>query len=223
MQLELKLLVRLLVCKRKPVVAVRGIAGIALSFRYNDERRVIRKGEGDTPVAISAKGPIIGCPFTLTDTKNQVVTEKDLLGNWLLSYFGYTSCPDVGPEQLRTMAKALDVIGDKQKSRILPVFVTIDPQRDKPSHLRAYLRVEFDPGIIGLIGPVNAVRQMVQEYRVYFKKMEEEGEDYLVDSSDNMYLLNPDMEIVSVWDGVHRRATRGNNPHRNDKNQQELR
>ncbi|KAI4385372.1 hypothetical protein MLD38_003408 [Melastoma candidum] len=118
--------------------------------------------------------------------------------NWVLLYFGYTSSPDVGPEQLRTMAKAPDIIGDKQKSRILPVFITIDPQRDKPSHLRAYLR-EFDPDNIGLTGPVNAIRQMAQEYRVYFKKMEEEGEDYLVDSSHNIYLLNPNMEIVRVF------------------------
>ncbi|KAI4385231.1 hypothetical protein MLD38_003283 [Melastoma candidum] len=126
------------------------------------------------------------------------MTREEPSGNWLLSYFGYTSFPDVGPEQLRTMAKALDVIGDKQKFRILPMIVTVDPQRDKPSHVRAYLR-EFDPGIIGLTGPVNAIMQMAQEYRVYFKKMEEEGEDYLVASSHNLYLLNPNMEIVRVF------------------------
>lgn len=46
--------------------------------------------------------------------------------------------------------------------------------------------VEFDPRIVGLTGPVSAVRQMTQEYRVFFKKVDEEGDDYLVDSSDNM-------------------------------------
>lgn len=45
---------------------------------------------------------------------------------------------------------------------------------------------EFDSRIIGLTGPVSAIRQMAQEYRIYFKKVEEEGDDYLVDSSHNM-------------------------------------
>lgn len=59
----------------------------------------------------SVTGPIIGGPFTLLDTQNRIVTEKNLLGNWVLLYFGYTSSPDVGPEQVRTMAKAIDVLG----------------------------------------------------------------------------------------------------------------
>lgn len=45
---------------------------------------------------------------------------------------------------------------------------------------------EFDSRIIGLTGPISAVRQMAQEYRVFFKKVDEEGQDYLVESSSNM-------------------------------------
>lgn len=52
-----------------------------------------------------------------------------------------------------------------------------------PNHLRI---AEFDSRIIGLTGPVSAIRQMAQEYRIYFKKVEEEGDDYLVDSSHSM-------------------------------------
>ncbi|KAI4383491.1 hypothetical protein MLD38_009324 [Melastoma candidum] len=66
-----------------------GITGVALLFRYNDERRVIRKGQGDTLVAISTKGPIIGGPCTSTNNKNLIVIGKDILGNWVLLYFGY--------------------------------------------------------------------------------------------------------------------------------------
>lgn len=59
--------------------------------------------------------------------------------------------------------------------------------------IQFYLQsAEFDPRIVGLTGPVTAVRQMAQEYRVYFKKVEEEGDDYLVESSHNMYVLNTD-------------------------------
>lgn len=96
------------------------------------------------------------------------------------------------------MAKAIKILESKQNAEIFPVFVTIDPQRDTASHLRAYLK-EFHPRIVGLTGPAAAVRQMAQEYRVYFKKVEEEGDDYLVETSHNMYLLNPNMEVTRCF------------------------
>ncbi|GKC84535.1 protein SCO1 homolog 2, mitochondrial [Tanacetum coccineum] len=58
---------------------------------------------------------------------------------------------------------------------------------------------KFDENIIGLTGPVSAVREMAHEYRVFFKKVEEDGDDYLVESSHNMYLMNPNMEIVRTF------------------------
>ncbi|XP_057417577.1 protein SCO1 homolog 2, mitochondrial [Lotus japonicus] len=179
--------------------AVLGFAGIAAFFHYNDERRAVPKGhQGSSQIANVANGPIIGGPFTLINTEKEPVTERTFLGKWVLLYFGYTSSPDIGPEQVHLMAKAIDILESKQNLKILPVFVTIDPQRDSPSQLRAYLK-EFDSRIIGLTGPVAAVRQMAQEYRVYFKKVEEDGDDYLVDISHSMYLLNPKMEVARCF------------------------
>ncbi|KAL2906047.1 Protein SCO1-like protein 2 mitochondrial [Bienertia sinuspersici] len=153
---------------------------------------------GRSKEGIAVKGPTIGGPFKLINAERQVVTERDLLGHWVLLYFGYTSSPDVGPAELQKMTKAIDILESKQNVKLLPVFVTLDPQRDSPSHLKAYLR-EFDPRIVGLTGPVNAIRQMAQEYRIFFKKVEEDGNDYLVESSHNMYLMNPDMEIMRCF------------------------
>ncbi|XP_028776512.1 protein SCO1 homolog 2, mitochondrial [Neltuma alba] len=178
--------------------AILGFAGIAAFFHYNDERRAVPKGQADRRSASAVGGPIIGGPFTLIDTEKRTVTEHNFLGNWVLLYFGYTSSPDLGPDQVNIMAKTIDMLESKQNLKILPVFVTIDPQRDTPSQLREYLK-EFDSRIVGLTGPVGAIRQMAQEYRVYFKKVEEEGGDYLVDSSHNMYLLNPRMEVVRCF------------------------
>ncbi|CAI8618964.1 unnamed protein product [Vicia faba] len=176
-----------------------GFAGIAAFFHYNDEKRAVPKGYmGDSRNTNMVSGPIIVGPFTLVNKEKQTVTERNFLGNWILLYFGYTSSPDIGPEQVHLMAKAVDILESKQNLKILPVFVTIDPQRDTPSQLRAYLE-EFSSRIVGLTGPVAAIRKMAQEYRVYFKKVEEDGADYLVDSSHNMYLLNPDMEVVRCF------------------------
>ncbi|XP_044469335.1 protein SCO1 homolog 2, mitochondrial [Mangifera indica] len=178
--------------------ALLGFAGLATIVHYNDERRAIPKGQGKSHGSDAVKGPIIGGPFTLIDMENRTITEKNFLGNWVLLYFGYTSSPDVGPEQVQTMAKAVDILESKKNLKVLPVFVTIDPQRDTPAQLRAYLK-EFDSRILGLTGPVGAVRQMAQEYRIYFKKVEEEGGDYLVESSHNMYLMSPNMEVVRCF------------------------
>ncbi|XP_004237400.1 protein SCO1 homolog 2, mitochondrial [Solanum lycopersicum] len=182
-----------------PGAALGVFGGLILFLHYNDERRAIPKGQGEKFERSATQGPIIGGPFSLFDTEGRLVTERNLLGSWVLLYFGYTSSPDVGPAEVQKMAKTIDILGSKQDHhKILPVFVTIDPQRDTPSQLRAYLK-EFDPRIMGLTGPVAAVRQMTQEYRVYFKKVDEEGGDYLVECSHNMYLVNPNMRVVRCF------------------------
>lgn len=71
----------------------------------------IDSGQGDKCSRNTDKGLIIGGPFTLIDTENRIVTEKDFHGKWVLLYFGYTSSPDVGPEQLQIIAKAMAMLG----------------------------------------------------------------------------------------------------------------
>ncbi|XP_022844223.1 protein SCO1 homolog 2, mitochondrial-like [Olea europaea var. sylvestris] len=187
-----------------PGSILAGIGGLAFFMHYNDEKRAIPKGQGVKFERSAIQGPIIGGPFSLINTEGQLVTEHNLLGNWVLLYFGYTSSPDVGPAEVQKMVKSVDILESKQNLKILPIFVTIDPQRDTPAQLRAYLR-EFDSRIEGLTGPVAAIRQMAQEYRVFFKRVDEEGDDYLVESSQNMYLMNPNMEVVRCF-GVEYRA-----------------
>ncbi|KAJ4880126.1 Disease resistance protein (TIR-NBS-LRR class) family [Raphanus sativus] len=99
---------------------------------------------------------------------------------------------------LKMISRAVDKLESNHDQKILPVFVTLDPVRNTPSHLHAYLK-EFDDRILGLTGSASAMRQMAQEYRVYFKKVQEDGDDYLVDTSHNMYLLNPKMEVVRCF------------------------
>lgn len=71
----------------------------------------VGSGEGNSSSENVVKGPIIGGPFTLIDTENQTVTERNFLGKWVLLYFGNTFSPDAGPEQVQLMAKAIDKLG----------------------------------------------------------------------------------------------------------------
>ncbi|GAB2283414.1 hypothetical protein Dimus_017929 [Dionaea muscipula] len=181
-----------------PATVFLGFAGIVAYLRYNDERRAVLKGQDKSREGIPVKGPVIGGPFSLVDTKSQIFTEHNLLGNWVLLYFGYTSSPDVGPAEVQKIAEVVGILESEQNVKILPIFVTIDPLRDSPSQLRTYLR-DFDSRIVGLTGSVAAIRQMAQAYRVFFKKVEEDGNDYLIESSHIMYLMNPNMEIVRCF------------------------
>lgn len=188
-----------------PALAL-GFTGFLAFLHYNDERRAVPKGQPSRSNSsgcgcgsnTTVRGPIIGGPFTLMSTQNKIVTEKDLRDKWVLLYFGYSFSPDVGPDQLKMISRAVDKLESNHDQKILPVFVTLDPVRDTPSHLHAYLK-EFDDRILGLTGSASAMRQMAQEYRVYFKKVQEDGDDYLVDTSHNMYLLNPKMEVVRCF------------------------
>ncbi|XP_062199889.1 protein SCO1 homolog 2, mitochondrial-like isoform X2 [Phragmites australis] len=189
--------------------ALLAFAGLATFVHYNDERRAVPLGEGarqtSVPKRCTTNRPAIGGPFKLYDTENNVVTESKLRGNWTLMYFGYTSCPDVGPAEVQKMADVIKLLESKYDTKITPLFVTIDPQRDSPVQLKAYLS-EFDPRIVGLTGSISAVRQIAQEYRVFFKRVEEIGQDYLVESSPNMYLLDPCFETVRCF-GVEYEAS----------------
>ncbi|MCL7041272.1 hypothetical protein MKW94_001411 [Papaver nudicaule] len=175
------------------------IVGAGIFVHYNDEKRVVLKGqEGARKLSCECKGPTVGGPFNLIDTELRSVTERNFRGNWVLLYFGYTSSPDVGPEEVEKMAKAINILESKQELKIIPAFVTIDPERDSPKQLKTYLN-EFDPRIVGLTGPVGAVKDMAREYRIFFRKVEEDGADYLVQTSHHMYLLDPNLEIARCF------------------------
>ncbi|OAY68024.1 Protein SCO 1, mitochondrial, partial [Ananas comosus] len=140
----------------------------------------------------------IGGPFKLVNHVGKPVTEKDFLGKWTLIYFGFTHCPDICPDELQKMAAAVDKIKEKARIEIVPVFISVDPERDTVEQVHDYVK-EFHPDLIGLTGTPDEIRQVARAYRVYYMKTEEEDSDYLVDHSIVMYLMNPKMDFVKFF------------------------
>jgi len=140
----------------------------------------------------------IGAPFTLIDQDGHRRRSADFAGRFLLIYFGYARCPDVCPTTLALMADALDKAGPKA-SRIVPVFITIDPERDTPAVLKPYVR-SFGPRFVGLTGDVKSITQVAADYRVYFRKHPLENGEYGLDHSNVIYLMGPDGKFVAYWD-----------------------
>ncbi len=140
----------------------------------------------------------IGGPFVLTDQDGRTRSDRDFRGRFVLLYFGYTYCPDVCPTTLQNIADALAKIRLKS-ARVVPVFVTVDPQRDTPAVLKKYL-VAFGTRFVGLTGSLAAITRVARAYRVYFARHPEPGDGYSVDHSSTIYLLGPDGKLVTIYD-----------------------
>ena len=76
--------------------------------------------------------------FALVDANGKAVTGADFPGRWLLIYFGYTHCADQCPTALSTMVEAMDQIGPAAQY-IQPLFITVDPKRDRGPMLAAFV------------------------------------------------------------------------------------
>ena len=142
----------------------------------------------------------VGGPYALTDQDGKPRASTDFAGKYQLIYFGYTFCPDVCPTTLALMAATLDRLG-ADKDRIVPVFITIDPERDTPDAIKKYVAA-FGPQFIGLTGTPDQIAKVEKEFRVYAKKGPVENGTYAMDHSSVMYLMGPDGKLVSFYDEV---------------------
>src|SRR5262249_37627417 len=120
-------------------------------------------------------------PLTFADADGRAVRSTDFAGKWLLVYFGYTHCSDLCPTGLTAMVTALDEIGPAA-AHVQPLFVTVDPERDKGPLLREFTQ-SFDKRLIGLGGALDEIRQAASALGVSFEKVAQGGGDYVVDHS----------------------------------------
>ena len=141
--------------------------------------------------------PQIGGAFSLQDQAGLPVTDASYRGRWMLVYFGYTYCPDVCPTELQAISAALGKLGD-ESATVVPLFVTIDPERDNAAVMANYVKL-FDDRIIGLTGSPDQIARIAREYHVYYAKVTPKGSDtYLMDHSSFLYLMAPDGSFRSL-------------------------
>ncbi|HLO78829.1 MAG TPA: SCO family protein [Magnetospirillum sp.] len=139
----------------------------------------------------------LGGPFTLVDGNGRTVTDQDFRGRWMLIYFGYTFCPDVCPTSLSVAAAAMDRLDPSDAAKIVPILITVDPQRDTPAVLKEYVAA-FHPAMVGLGGSVEQVAAAAKAFKVFAARAKG-GDDtsYTVDHSSILYLMGPDGRFVA--------------------------
>ncbi|KAI3438126.1 hypothetical protein D9Q98_000567 [Chlorella vulgaris] len=173
--------------------------GAGLLWWYNHEKDKKMEDisrEGKTSVVVGQAA--IGGPFELIDQDGKPFTDKDLLGRFALLYFGFTWCPDICPEELEKIAAAVDKTEKLSGVQVVPVFLSLDPQRDGVEQVRDYVK-EFHPRMLGLTGSYDKVAAAAKAYRVYFSKTQDSQEDYLIDHSIITYLINPEGRFMSFF------------------------
>lgn len=139
----------------------------------------------------------IGGEFTLTSHLGTPFNTKDIKKPKIV-YFGYTFCPDICPMGLLNITKALEMLG-RDKDKVLPIFVTIDPERDTVDVLKQY-HEHFHPQFMMLTGTKTDVENVSKMYKVYFSRRQDPSSvDYLVDHSTLVYLMDKDGRYVAHY------------------------
>lgn len=138
---------------------------------------------------------MIGGAFNLIDVEGKPVTQERLLGQHSLVFFGFTHCPDVCPTALQTISQVLDDSGSLGES-VLPVFITVDPERDTPMLMKEYM-ANFHPRILGLTGTKEQTDAAAKAYKVYHQKDGSDRDDYMIGHSGFMYLMSPKGDYIT--------------------------
>lgn len=130
--------------------------------------------------------------FVLTDTSGHPFDfQRETAGTVTLLYFGYTKCPDICPAHMATIAAALDQLPSTVREHVRVVFVTTDPERDRPGLLRRWLD-RFDPEFIGLTGTQDQLVAAQIAANVPVAQRVGEGEDYGVSHAAQVIAYTPD-------------------------------
>jgi protein SCO1 len=165
------------------------IAGAAAAFVVNHASQS----------SAAQQPPQIGGHFALSTVDGDRVTDETFRGKWLLVYFGYTFCPDVCPTTLSAMAQALQKLGPLA-DKVQPVFITVDPERDTPKIVGEYVK-DFDPRFVGLVGSPAEIAAAARDFHVYYRVRQLGHDEYVVDHSSFIYLIDPNGTFVRLLTG----------------------
>ena len=187
--------------KMSPQIKSVGFFGIVLAVVAASFALAVRYFDADGRVA-----------FSLTNHHGDTVTQKDLGGRHLLVFFGFTNCRGICPTQMSNLARVMtELDGTGHSRRVTPVFISVDPERDVPETVAAYV-ARFDDRFVGLTGSRAALEGVANSFKTFLQDAPPRGaNDYQVSHSSTVYVVDPYGRIVdylSFVDGVEAFAAR---------------
>ncbi len=158
-------------------------------------------GEGVPSAPLPAEGVIalsdqFAADFALLDQNGRLMRDEDLKGRVAFVYFGFATCPDVCPMAVGRMAAALNELSKKEQEKVVPLFITVDPDRDTPEALGKYLGA-IDPRIIGLSGDRMAIEQAKAGFKVFAEPetLADSALGYTMQHSSLFYIIEKSGEL----------------------------
>jgi len=140
--------------------------------------------------AVDMTGADYAKNFSLADADGKVRKLEDFKGKVVVLFFGYAQCPDVCPTTMTEMAQVKELLG-KDGDKLQVLFVTVDPARDTPTVMKAYMAA-FDPGFIALIPTPEQLVALTKDFKAYFKKVDgSTPTSYSMDHSAAQYVYDP--------------------------------
>jgi len=139
--------------------------------------------------SVDVTGADYGKAFELIDHNGQLRHLTDFAGKVVLMFFGYTQCPDVCPATMIELAQVKKLLG-ADGERLQALFVTLDPERDTPELLKAYM-VNFDPMFLALRPTLQQLPALAKDFKIYYKKVAGKSADsYTMDHSAGSYIFD---------------------------------
>ena len=160
-----------------------GLAGGALLLGGCSEKKLVFN-------SIDISGSEMGKDFAIKDHNGQLRKLADFTDKVVVVFFGYTQCPDVCPTTLTELVEVKRLLG-KDGDRLQALFITVDPERDTPELLKAYM-TNFDPTFLALCPTPAQLAEVAASFKVYYKKVgDEKSATYTMDHSAGSYVFDP--------------------------------
>ena len=141
-------------------------------------------------VSIDLTGADYAQNFSLRDHNGKMRTLSDFAGKVVVVFFGFTQCPDVCPTSMAELAQVKKDLG-ADGDRLQALFITVDPERDQPEFLKAYM-ANFDPTFLALRPEPSELEQLAKSFKVYYKKVEgTTPTSYSMDHTAGSYVYDP--------------------------------
>ena len=140
--------------------------------------------------------------FMLTADDDSVFSNQSLKDKWSLLFFGYTHCPDVCPLTLHQLAQANKELADKLDSTPDIIMVSVDPDRDTIEILQKYVR-SFGENVSGVTGKNEELDKLTSQLGIFYNANKHEGENYSVNHSAAVILINKNAEFHAVFSAPH--------------------
>jgi protein SCO1/2 len=127
--------------------------------------------------------------FAMSDQHGQQRRLADFAGKVVIVFFGYTQCPDVCPTSMQELAEVKRLLGD-DGDKLQGVFITLDPERDTPELLKAYM-ANFDPSFVALHPTPEQLVAVTKDFKIYYKKVDgKTASSYTMDHSAGSYTFD---------------------------------